>query len=124
MSKNLAFLLILLAGALCLSGCLYFRPVGPCYGVGCPALTSSQSAAQSQKQSTQPTSQTEQSQPTQNQAAQSQPAQTQAPSGQPDATQQSAPAQAGQNQTAQAQTPKHKKSFFSHLLWWKSNSGN
>jgi len=44
MRKMLGCLLILMISTLCLSGCLYFRPVGPCYGIGCPALSSSETA--------------------------------------------------------------------------------
>jgi hypothetical protein len=44
MRKKLGFLLILMLSTVSLSGCLFLRPVGPCYGVGCPALTSEQAA--------------------------------------------------------------------------------
>ena len=41
MRKNIGFLLMIGATALSISGCLYRRVAGPCYGVGCPALTGS-----------------------------------------------------------------------------------
>lgn len=39
MSKKLSGLLILCVSTLWLSGCVYFRATGPCFGVGCPAHT-------------------------------------------------------------------------------------
>jgi hypothetical protein len=44
MRKKLGYLLILCLSTICLSSCMYLRPMGPCYGVGCPALTSSSTA--------------------------------------------------------------------------------
>ncbi len=44
MRKKLGYLLILMLSAVCLSSCMILRPIGPCYGVGCPALTSAQAA--------------------------------------------------------------------------------
>jgi hypothetical protein len=48
MRKKLGLLLILLVSTLYLPGCIFFRPVGPCYGIGCPALTSSQAPGKGQ----------------------------------------------------------------------------
>jgi len=39
MKKKAAGVLILLLSTLLLSSCLYFRPTGPCFGVGCPSHT-------------------------------------------------------------------------------------
>ena len=36
---------LVIASLLSLSACAYLRPVGPCYGVGCPSFSSSRSAA-------------------------------------------------------------------------------
>ena len=41
MRKTTGFLLILGVSTLSLSGCLFTRVAGPCYGVGCPAFSSS-----------------------------------------------------------------------------------
>jgi hypothetical protein len=41
MRKTIGLLLILSVSTLGLSGCLFRRVTGPCYGVGCPAFTSS-----------------------------------------------------------------------------------
>jgi len=41
MRKTIGFLLILGVSALSLSGCFFSRLAGPCYGVGCPAFSSS-----------------------------------------------------------------------------------
>jgi hypothetical protein len=48
MRKKLGCLLILLLSTVYLSGCIYLRPVGPCYGVGCSALTSGKVAQSGQ----------------------------------------------------------------------------
>jgi hypothetical protein len=48
MRKSLGCLLILLLSTVYLSGCVYLRPVGPCYGVGCSALTSGKVAQSGQ----------------------------------------------------------------------------
>jgi hypothetical protein len=114
MSHMRGCLLILLVSTLCLTGCLYLRPVGPCYGVGCPALTSSQNAPQNQGQPPAAQSQTTQAQAASEASSQGESSQNQG--GQ---------SQANVNQTAPAQKPVPKKSFFSHLIPWKhSNSGN
>jgi hypothetical protein len=42
MRKKLEGILILSLCAISLSGCIYLRQTGPCYGVGCPAFTSGQ----------------------------------------------------------------------------------
>ena len=39
MRKNLKGILILSLGTMSLSGCIYLRQAGPCYGVGCPVFT-------------------------------------------------------------------------------------
>ncbi len=39
MKKKAAGVLILVLSTLSLSSCLYFRPTGPCFGVGCPSHT-------------------------------------------------------------------------------------
>jgi hypothetical protein len=44
MRKRLGCSLILLLSTVYMSGCVYFRPVGPCYGVGCSALASKEPA--------------------------------------------------------------------------------
>jgi hypothetical protein len=44
MRKNIGFLLMTGVAALSLSGCLYHRLAGPCYGNGCPAFTTSAQA--------------------------------------------------------------------------------
>ncbi len=100
MRNKLGCLLILLVSTLCLTGCIYLRPIGPCYGVGCPAFSSSQSAQHSQAQPAQPQSQNAQAQSTADSNAQA--------------------------QSAEAQKPKAKKSFLSRLLpkWGQSSSGN
>jgi hypothetical protein len=41
MMKRLGFLLMIGISTLSLPGCAYMRTAGPCYGVGCPTLTSS-----------------------------------------------------------------------------------
>jgi len=41
MRKTIGFLLILGVSTLYLSGCFFSRVAGPCYGVGCPAFSSS-----------------------------------------------------------------------------------
>jgi len=41
MRKTIGLLLILGVSTLGLSGCLFRRVAGPCYGVGCPAFSSS-----------------------------------------------------------------------------------
>jgi hypothetical protein len=41
MKRNIGFLLILGVATLNLSGCLFRRLAGPCYGVGCPTFTTS-----------------------------------------------------------------------------------
>jgi hypothetical protein len=41
MRKTIGFLLILGVSTLSLSGCFFRRVAGPCYGVGCPAFSSS-----------------------------------------------------------------------------------
>src|SRR5882762_9427104 len=41
MRKTIGFLLILGVSTLGLSGCFFRRVAGPCYGVGCPAFSSS-----------------------------------------------------------------------------------
>jgi hypothetical protein len=41
MRKTIGFLLILGVSTLSLSGCYFRRAAGPCYGVGCPAFSSS-----------------------------------------------------------------------------------
>jgi hypothetical protein len=41
MRKTIGFLLILGVSTLGLSGCFFTRVAGPCYGVGCPAFSSS-----------------------------------------------------------------------------------
>jgi len=41
MRKTIGFLLILGVSTLSLMGCSFGRVAGPCYGVGCPAFTSS-----------------------------------------------------------------------------------
>lgn len=41
MKKNIGLLLAAVMLALSLSGCLYHRMAGPCYGVGCPAYAAS-----------------------------------------------------------------------------------
>jgi hypothetical protein len=51
MRKMLGCLLILMLSTICLSNCMIFRPVGPCYGVGCPALTSEQAGQSGKAQS-------------------------------------------------------------------------
>jgi hypothetical protein len=40
MRKNVGVVLILGVSTLSLSGCLFRRVAGPCYGVGCPAFAS------------------------------------------------------------------------------------
>jgi hypothetical protein len=50
MRKKLGLSLILLLSTVSLAGCLLLRPVGPCYGVGCPALTSNSAAQPSKTQ--------------------------------------------------------------------------
>lgn len=50
MRKKLGYSLILMLSTVCLSSCLLLRPVGPCYGVGCPALTSNSAAQQDKAQ--------------------------------------------------------------------------
>jgi hypothetical protein len=115
MRKNLGFLLILVLSTLCFSGCLYLRPLGPCYGVGCPALTSQQTPQNAGAQPATPSSQAAQNQPSQSQSAANQPGWAQ--------TSQSASAPAAENQAPQtqaqpAQTSKPKKSFLAHLKFW------
>jgi hypothetical protein len=39
--KKIGFLLMVGVATLSVSGCLYRRMAGPCYGVGCPAFTGS-----------------------------------------------------------------------------------
>jgi len=104
MRKKLGYLLILLVSAIVLPGCIYLRPMGPCYGVGCPALTSSQSAPQSQAAANSARGPIAENQTSQDQAGKSQ--STQAP-------------------TNEAQKPAPKKGFFSHLIpkWGHANSG-
>jgi hypothetical protein len=41
MRKNIGWLLILGVSTLSLTGCLFRRVAGPCYGVGCPAFSAS-----------------------------------------------------------------------------------
>jgi hypothetical protein len=42
MRKKLNGILILSLCTVSLSGCIYLRQAGPCYGVGCPALAHGQ----------------------------------------------------------------------------------
>jgi hypothetical protein len=41
MRKNIGWLLILGVSTLSMTGCLFRRVAGPCYGVGCPTFSSS-----------------------------------------------------------------------------------
>jgi hypothetical protein len=44
MRNRLAFVAILAAAAVCLSGCSYLIATGPCLGTGCPARTVGQNS--------------------------------------------------------------------------------
>jgi hypothetical protein len=44
MRKKFGYSLVLMLSTICLCSCLLLRPVGPCYGIGCPALTSNSTA--------------------------------------------------------------------------------
>lgn len=117
MRKNLGSLLFLLFSALCLSGCLNLRPLGPCYGVGCPALSSQQGPQNAGVQQSAPPSKAAENEPSQSQSEsagdQSAAAQT-SQSG--SAT--SGPNQPTQSQAQQAKTSKPKKGLLEHLKFW------
>jgi len=115
MRKSLGSLLILIVSTLCFSGCLYLRPVGPCYGIGCPALTSQQVPRNAGAQPAAPASQAAQNQPSQSKPEGDQSASTQSDQS---ASAPAAQNQASQSQPQQAQTSKPKKGILAHLKFW------